>query len=87
MMTGILNNLQVDISSFLSKMPTAKMKSSEASLVAAGVVGIVTAVQLLTDRDPVGRCFTFWRQLRHHVSCCRYYYFFSWVALLSIFFP
>ena len=48
---------------------TAKLqgKSSEASIAAAGVVGIVGVIQLGTDWNPVGRCFTFWKQLRNHV--------------------
>lgn len=32
------------------------------------VLGGVMAVQLFTSADPVGRCFTFWRQLSAHVS-------------------
>jgi hypothetical protein len=67
-MTGILNRLRVDIPTLVSQMPSVHVKSSEASLVAASVVGTLTVVQLLTDWDPLGRCFTFWRQLRHHVS-------------------
>jgi hypothetical protein len=67
-MTSIINHLRVDVPTLVSKMPSVPIKSSEASLVAAGVVGTLTVVQLLTDWDPLGRCFTFWRQLRHHVS-------------------
>ncbi len=39
-------------------------------VLAAGgvVVGSVMAVQLFTSADPIGRCFTFWRQLSAHVS-------------------
>ncbi|KAG7353351.1 type 11 methyltransferase [Nitzschia inconspicua] len=53
-------------------MPAVNVKSSEASLVAVSLVGTITTLQLLTEWDPVGRCITFWRQLRHHekkLSC------------------
>jgi hypothetical protein len=69
-MPNVINNFRLDIPTLVSKMPPVHVKSSEVSLVAAGVVGTLTVVQLLTDWDPLGRCFTFWRQLRHHVSCC-----------------
>ena len=40
----------------------------------AGAVTAVTAIQLFTDWDPLGRCFVFWKQLRGHVRrqlfCC-----------------
>lgn len=49
------------------KLPAASSK--DMSLVAGTVVGTIAAVQLLTEWDPVGRCLTFWRQLRNHVSC------------------
>jgi hypothetical protein len=60
-------------SSLLSKVPAmkvdmGKLKSTEATLAAAGVVGTVAAVQLFTDWNPLGRCLTFWKQLRAHVS-------------------
>lgn len=64
---SLLNNLKLDVTSFLAKMPTAQIKGSDASLLAASVVGTITAIQLLTDMDPVGRCVTFWSQLRRHV--------------------
>ncbi len=51
-----------------SAVDMSKLKSTEAALAAAGVVSTVAAVQLLTDWNPVGRCFTFWKQLRSHVS-------------------
>jgi hypothetical protein len=75
MVTGLLNNLKVDVSAVIAKMPAfpANVKSSEASMVAAGVVGTITAIQLLTEWDPVGRCFTFWSQLRNHVSAPKKY--------------
>jgi hypothetical protein len=44
-----------------------KMKSPEAAMAASAVVGTVAMVQLLTDWDPLGRCFTFVKQLRGHV--------------------
>jgi hypothetical protein len=47
---------------------TGKLRSTEATLAAAGIVGTVAAVQLLTDWNPLGRCYTFWKQLRSHVS-------------------
>ena len=50
------------------KMDISKLKSTEATIAASCVVGTVTAVQLFTDWDPVGRCLTFWRQLQAHVS-------------------
>ena len=43
------------------------MKSPEAAMAASAVVGTVAMVQLLTDWDPLGRCFTFVKQLRGHV--------------------
>lgn len=71
MVAPLLNNLKVDFSTVIAKiMPTfhLNLKSSESSMVAGGVVGTIAAVQLLTDWDPLGRCFTFWSQLRNHVS-------------------
>jgi hypothetical protein len=70
-------SLKVDYSALLSKLPKInismdKARSTEASLAAAGVVGAVTAVQLFTDWNPLGRCFTFWKQLRDHVSADRW---------------
>jgi hypothetical protein len=44
------------------------MKSTEATVVASAAVGTLAAVQLLTDWNPVGRCMTFVKQLRGHVS-------------------
>ena len=62
--------MKVDVTAFMSKMPSMHgSKSAEASVVVASVVGTITAVQLLTDWDPLGRCYTFWSQLRNHVSC------------------
>lgn len=60
-------------SALLSKFPAmkvdmGKLKSTEATLAAAGVVGTVAAVQMFTDWDPIGRCLVFWKQLRAHVS-------------------
>jgi hypothetical protein len=69
-MTVLDNVMKVDVTTFVSKMlPSTNAKSSEASMVVASVVGTITAVQLLTDWDPLGRCYTFWSQLRNHVSC------------------
>ena len=53
---------------FMSKM-SSKLgdKSNEASLAAAGLVGVVGFIQFGTDMNPIGRCFTFWKQLRVHV--------------------
>ena len=50
---------------FMSKM-SSKLgdKSNEASLAAAGLVGVVGFIQFGTDMNPIGRCFTFWKQLR-----------------------
>jgi hypothetical protein len=45
-----------------------KIKSTEVAVAASAVVGTVAAVQMLTDWDPLGRCFTFVKQLRGHVS-------------------
>jgi hypothetical protein len=62
------------VAKLMSKMPTTinlnleKIKSKEATMVAASVVGTISAIQLLTEWNPVGRCFTFWSQLRSHVS-------------------
>ena len=56
-------------SSLLSKMTFKDMGGrTEATLATAGVVGTLTALQLFTDWDPIGRCLVFWRQLRSHVS-------------------
>ena len=48
------------------------IKSDRAAPIAvwgtAGMVGVVTTIQLCTDWDPVGRCLVFWKQLRDHVS-------------------
>ena len=44
-----------------------KVKSTEAAMAASAVVGTVALVQMLTDWDPLGRCFTFVKQLRGHV--------------------
>jgi hypothetical protein len=62
------------VAKLMSKMPTTinlnleKIKSTEVTMVAASVVGTISAIQLLTEWNPVGRCFTFWSQLRDHVS-------------------
>jgi hypothetical protein len=64
----VLDSLKLDLTAILSKMPKVNMKASEASMVAASLVGMISFLQLFTDRDPVGRCYTFWRQLRNHVS-------------------
>jgi hypothetical protein len=60
---------KMDVTALLSKL-SVKLngKSTEASIVAASVVGTVGAIQLCTDWNPLGRCVTFWRQLRNHVS-------------------
>jgi len=55
------------MSSF-EKVDVSKLKSTEATVAAASIVGTISALQLFTDWDPLGRCFTFWRQLRSHVS-------------------
>ena len=47
--------------------------TKDVSIVTGTVVGTIAAVQLLTDWDPVGRCLTFWRQLRNHVSNAVFY--------------
>ena len=60
-----------DVGALVGKLQAsgAKMKpSNEVSLAVSGVVGTITAIQLFTDWNPVGRCFVFWKQLRHHVS-------------------
>lgn len=54
-----MSNIKIDMN---------KVKSTEATVAAAGIVGTISAVQLLTDWNPVGRCLTFWKQLRSHVS-------------------
>lgn len=36
--------------------------------VAVGTAGLLCAVQFLTTANPVGRCWTFWKQLGVHVS-------------------
>lgn len=64
------------MSTFLMKLPSttnvnidmSKLKSTEATLAAAGILGTLGAIQTFTDWDPIGRCFTFWKQLRVHVS-------------------
>eukprot|EP00934_Nitzschia_sp_Nitz4_P005693 Nitzschia sp. Nitz4//scaffold34_size148208//64461//65765//NITZ4_002978-RA/size148208-augustus-gene-0.73-mRNA-1//-1//CDS//3329548789//5683//frame0 len=53
----------------LSKLPPMKpmkvnVRSEQLTYVSAGVVGTVAAIQLFTDWDPLGRCLTFWKQLR-----------------------
>lgn len=62
---------KMDLTGLLGKM-TVKLngRSNEATLVAGALVGTVGAIQLCTDWNPVGRCFTFWSQLRKHVSGC-----------------
>ena len=68
----IIMNVAMDtVTTLWSKAPTvdaSKLRSTEATLAAASVVGTVAAVQLLTDWNPLGRCYTFWKQLRSHVS-------------------
>jgi hypothetical protein len=51
-----------------SRLTASLSEAPEGSLAAAGLVGTVTAIQLCTDWNPVGRSFTFWKQLRGHVS-------------------
>lgn len=59
--------------SLLAKIPPMKVdmekiKSPQVQMAAAGVVGTLTAVQLFTEWDPIGRCLRFWKQLNDHVS-------------------
>ena len=56
-----------DFNAFVAQT-SEKLKSPEVQLASAGIVGTVTAVQLFTDWNPLGRCFVFWKQLRAHVS-------------------
>ena len=37
-------------------------------LVGTGFVATITAMQLFTNTNPLGRCYTFWKQLGAHVS-------------------
>jgi len=55
---------------FTFKMPQIEPKSKEGMALAASaaVVGSVVVVQLCTDWNPMGRCVTFLKQLRGHVS-------------------
>ena len=48
-------------------MASSSSRLSLADIAAVSVAGL-TAVQLLTDANPVGRCLLFLKQLRGHVS-------------------
>jgi len=64
-MTMQTNNKHID------KMIDVILKN-EKSAATAGVVGIVASIQLFTDWDPMGRCFTLFGQLRkqnNRLSC------------------
>jgi hypothetical protein len=67
MMLNVANRLHMEpLFKAMNKLSPSD-RPSPLVMGATSVVGVVTAIQLVTDWDPLGRCFVFWRQLRGHV--------------------
>ena len=63
----LLDNSPMWVDSLSKTMLKSDRAAPAVAMGAAGMVGIVTTIQLCTEWDPVGRCFVFWKQLRNHV--------------------